>query len=77
MAKDEELKELKKKELENEKNKNKNNNQNNIQKEKIINENDIATVYQINRRFKKYFFKCNEYICFRHKEKFCFYNNKL
>ena len=45
MAKDEELKELKKKELENEKNKNKNNNQNNIQKEKIINENDIATVY--------------------------------
>ena len=45
MAKDEELKELKKKELENEKNKNKNNNQNNIQKEKIIHENDIATVY--------------------------------
>ena len=44
MAKDEELKELKK-ELENEKNKNKNINQNNIQKEKIIHENDIATVY--------------------------------
>ena len=44
MAKDEELNELKK-ELENEKNKNNNINQNNIQKEKIIHENDLATVY--------------------------------